>query len=200
MWQSPSLRQSPSLGQSPSLKRFALFGPLCPHLAPFCSVWPRLAPFEPIWPGLALFSPFYPFLAPTPPPTNPSTPGKVEMQLEIDHILPVGRWWICFVIGVSLEWHWIEKVHPNILYLKLTKYSWWKLSLWLMWDLRQLEFTVITGQFGLLCRQICKVSKQVSMQESGNGCSQVLAKLGPACLTHCFVFCLLVNLTCHPLS
>ena len=31
--------------------------------------------------------------------THPTPPGKVEMQLEIDHVWPVGNWWIvCLVI------------------------------------------------------------------------------------------------------
>ena len=51
--------------------------------------------------------------------------------------------------------------------LKLTKYSWWKLSGWLSLDLGQLEVTVSRGMIGLLCRQVYrKVSKQASMQVS----------------------------------
>ena len=51
--------------------------------------------------------------------------------------------------------------------LKLTKYSWWKLSGWLVCDLGRLELTVSRGQFGGLCRRVNKkVSKQVSMQVS----------------------------------
>ena len=50
-----------------------------------------------------------------------------------------------------------------ILNLKLTKYSWWKLIGWLVCDFGQLELTVITGQFGLLCRQVYwKVGRQAS--------------------------------------
>ena len=54
-----------------------------------------------------------------------------------------------------------------IINLKLTKYSQWKLSGWLVYDLGQLELTVIAGQFGLLCREAYrKVSKQASMEAS----------------------------------
>ena len=38
--------------------------------------------------------------------------------------------------------------------LKLTKYSWWKLSGWLVCDLGRLERTGSTEQFGLLCRHV----------------------------------------------
>ena len=41
-----------------------------------------------------------------------------------------------------------------IINLILTKYSLWKSSGWLVYDLGWLELTVITGQFGLLCRQL----------------------------------------------
>ena len=57
-----------------------------------------------------------------------------------------------------------------------------------MCDLGRLELTVVTGQFGLLyrqvyrkvskqaCKQACKqASKQTSMQVSGHGSNQVLA-------------------------
>ena len=48
--------------------------------------------------------------------------------------------------------------------LKLTKYSRWKLSGCVLWDLGRLELTVSRGQFGRLCRQVyMKVSKQASM-------------------------------------
>ena len=40
-----------------------------------------------------------------------------------------------------------------IMNLKLTKYSQWKSSGWLVYDLGRLELTVIAGQFGLLCRE-----------------------------------------------
>ena len=42
-----------------------------------------------------------------------------------------------------------------ILNLKLTKYSQWKLSGsgWIVCDLEPLKLTVITAQFGLICRQ-----------------------------------------------
>ena len=38
--------------------------------------------------------------------------------------------------------------------LKLTKYGRWKSSGWLAYDLGRLEFIVIVGQFGLLCREV----------------------------------------------
>ena len=71
----------------------------------------------------------------------------------------------------SLEWHCIEETHPSrasyIINLKLTKYSRWKSSGWLVYDLGRLELTVIAGQFGLLCREAYrKVSKQASMEAS----------------------------------
>ena len=54
-----------------------------------------------------------------------------------------------------------------------------------MWDLGWLKLTVVTGQFGLLFRQVyrkvskqsCKQAsnKQTSMQVSGHGSNQVLA-------------------------
>ena len=50
------------------------------------------------------------------------------------------------VAGVSSECHW----HPGkyyIINLKLTKYSRWKLSGWLEYNLGRLELTVITGQY-----------------------------------------------------
>ena len=54
-----------------------------------------------------------------------------------------------------------------IINLKLTKYSQWKSSGWLVYDLGRMELTVITGQFGLLCREAYrKVSKQASMEAS----------------------------------
>ena len=54
-----------------------------------------------------------------------------------------------------------------IINLKLTKYSQWKSSGWLVYDLGRLELTVIAGQFGLLCREAYrKVSKQASMEAS----------------------------------
>ena len=42
----------------------------------------------------------------------------------------------------------------NLLNMKLTKYSRWKLGGRLVCDLGHLELTVITGQFCLLCRQV----------------------------------------------
>ena len=52
-----------------------------------------------------------------------------------------------------------------IINLKLSKYSRWKLSGWVFWDLGWLELTVSRGQFGSLCRQVYReVSKQASMQ------------------------------------
>ena len=39
---------------------------------------------------------------------------------------------------------------------KLTKYSRWKSSGWLVYDLGRMELTVIAGQFGLLCRAAYK--------------------------------------------
>ena len=54
-----------------------------------------------------------------------------------------------------------------IINLKLTKYSRWKSSGWLVYDLGRLELIVIAGQFGLLCREAYrKVSKQASMEAS----------------------------------
>ena len=47
------------------------------------------------------------------------------------------------------------------------KYSRWKSSGWQVYDLGQLELTVIAGQFGLLCGEAYrKVSKQASMEAS----------------------------------
>ena len=71
----------------------------------------------------------------------------------------------------SLEGHCIEETHPtwasNIINLKLTKYSRWKSSGWLVYDFGRLELTVIAGLFGLLCREACrKVTKQASMKAS----------------------------------
>ena len=61
--------------------------------------------------------------------------------------------------------------------LKLTKYSQWKLSGWLVCDLGRLELTVSRGQFGRLCRQVYrKVSKQASMQVCGS--SQIHRLIG----------------------
>ena len=93
-------------------------------------------------------------------PTHTPTPRKVERQLEINHIWLVGSWQIvCLVIfggrgqlGVTLD-----RGDPpnqgkyNILNLKQTKYSWWKISGWLVCNLGWLELTVITGWVGLLC-------------------------------------------------
>ena len=59
--------------------------------------------------------------------------------------------------------------HPGkyIINLKLTMYSRWKSSGWLMYDLSQLKLTDIAGQFGLLCWEAYrKVSKQASMGAS----------------------------------
>ena len=54
-----------------------------------------------------------------------------------------------------------------IINLKLTKYSRWKLSGWLVCDLGCLELTDSRGQFGRLYRQVYrKESKQASMQVS----------------------------------
>ena len=64
-----------------------------------------------------------------------------------------------------------------IINLKLTRYSQWKLSEWLVCDLGWFELTVDIGQFGRLCRQVYrKVSKQASMQVSGS--SQVHTLIG----------------------
>ena len=54
-----------------------------------------------------------------------------------------------------------------IINLKLIKYSQWKSSGGLVYDLDQLELTVIAGQLGLLCREAYrKVSKQASKEAS----------------------------------
>ena len=54
-----------------------------------------------------------------------------------------------------------------IINLKLTTYSQWKSSGWLVYDFGRLELTVIAGQFGLLCREAYrKVSKQASTEAS----------------------------------
>ena len=54
-----------------------------------------------------------------------------------------------------------------IIYLKLTKYSQWKSSGWLVYYLGRLELTVIAGQFGHLCREAYrKISRQASMEAS----------------------------------
>ena len=63
----------------------------------------------------------------------------------------------------------MRPIHPckYIINLKLTTYSQWKSSGWLVYDLGRLELTVIAGQYGLLCREACrKVTKQVSMEAS----------------------------------
>ena len=69
--------------------------------------------------------------------------------------------------GVTSEWYW----HPGKYYIinfKLTNYSFWKLSGWLVCDLGPFELTVSRGQFGRLCRQIYrKISKLASMQVNG---------------------------------
>ena len=58
-------------------------------------------------------------------------------------------------------------VGKYIINLKLTKYSRWKSSGWLVYNLGRLELTVIAGQFGLLCREAYrKVSKQASVEAS----------------------------------
>ena len=55
----------------------------------------------------------------------------------------------------------------HIINLKLTKYSRWKSSGWLVYDLGQFELNGIAGQFGLLCREAYrKVSKQSSIEGS----------------------------------
>ena len=47
------------------------------------------------------------------------------------------------------------------------KYSRWKSSGWLVYDLGRLELTVIAGQFGHLCREAYrKISRQASMEAS----------------------------------
>ena len=48
--------------------------------------------------------------------------------------------------------------------LKLTKYSKWKSSGGLVYDLDRLELTVIAGQFGLLWEAYRQLSKQASME------------------------------------
>ena len=54
-----------------------------------------------------------------------------------------------------------------IINLKLIKYSQWKSSGGLVYDLDRLELTVIGEQFGLLCREAYrKLSKQASMEAS----------------------------------
>ena len=68
-----------------------------------------------------------------------------------------------------------------IINLKLTMYSRWKSSGWLVYDLSRLELTVIAGQFDLLCweayRKVSKLAiKQASMQVSGS--SQVHRLIG----------------------
>ena len=53
-----------------------------------------------------------------------------------------------------------------IINLKLTKYSWWKSSGWLVYDLSRLELTVI-GKY--VSKQAWKLAiKQASMQVSGS--------------------------------
>ena len=51
-----------------------------------------------------------------------------------------------------MKWHCIGETHPTraSVSLKLTKYSQWKLSGWLVWGLGRLEWTVSRGQFGLV--------------------------------------------------
>ena len=54
-----------------------------------------------------------------------------------------------------------------ILNLKLSKYSRRKISGWQVGNLGWLKLTVITGQFGIIGRQVYRrVSKQTSMQAS----------------------------------
>ena len=54
-----------------------------------------------------------------------------------------------------------------IINLKLTMYSQWKSSGWLVYDFGRLGLTVIAGQFGLLCREpYRKISKQISTEAS----------------------------------
>ena len=85
-------------------------------------------------------------------------PGKVEIQLDIDHIWSVGSWWIvCLVIFGGRGWdemalHRRDTPYPGkyIINWKLTKYSRRKLSGWLLCDLWRLEFTFITRKFGIL--------------------------------------------------
>ena len=65
--------------------------------------------------------------------------------------------------------HGRDQPYPGkyIMNVKLTKYSRWKSSGWLVYDLGRLELIVIARQFGLLCREACrKVSKQASMEAS----------------------------------
>ena len=60
--------------------------------------------------------------------------------------------------------------------LKLNKYSRWKSSGWLVYDLGRLELTVIAGQFGHLCREAyrkIKASKHGSKQLSKQVCKLV---------------------------
>ena len=75
----------------------------------------------------------------------PIPPGNVEIKLEVDHVWPVGNWWIvCLVIfGVRSVSVALGKRNPPyqvkyILNLKLTKYNRWKLSVWVICDLVQL--------------------------------------------------------------
>ena len=82
-----------------------------------------------------------------------------------------------------MAWNGTEQKRPIppgqvIINLKLIKYSRWKSSGWLVYNLGRLELTVITGQFGLLYRQVyrkvskqgCKqASKQTSLEVSGHG-------------------------------
>ena len=74
------------------------------------------------------------------------------------------------MLGVA--WTGMHRRDPShkgkyIINLKLTKYSRWKSSGWLVYDLGRLELTVIAGQFGLLCREAYrKLSKQASMEAS----------------------------------
>ena len=59
--------------------------------------------------------------------------------------------------------------HPGkyIINLNLSKYSRWKSSGWLVYDLGLLELTVIAEHFGLLCREAYrKVRKQASIEAS----------------------------------
>ena len=59
-----------------------------------------------------------------------------------------GRGWL----GVALDRGDPPNLGKYILNLKLSKYSWWKLSGWLVYDFLQFELTAIIGRFGLLCR------------------------------------------------
>ena len=68
-------------------------------LSVYCQAQFQLASLVPVELRLALC------LIITTPTTNPTDPpGKVEMQLKIDHIWSVGSWWIVCLVVFGGRW------------------------------------------------------------------------------------------------